>query len=252
MSTTNTRQVIPVADAFFNDGHYYVLTSSSLAGSGMSAEVLAERLQSEQPEEILDLARLGICLPVYFDGDCALDHAVVVIGDLTEQEESEWFARIQGQLNIPCGEFLLMGGGLEEDFETALPNAAAPDPHFVFFQKFKVPAGRYLVEIYAFLNSMSGAIIWEKWPDHEVLAAQWLASGERLPEWLFYFLRGEYYDAEKAGLQDYIIRLLPLDGPIDPPELVPDANWFGVFDVRRPVAFPRGISRAGLLDTERY
>jgi hypothetical protein len=224
-----------------------VLASSSLGGSGLSAKLLGDYLQTEDPETMLDLVRRGICLPLYFDGDCALDSAVVVLGDLSPQEEAEWFLRVRGQLNIPCGEFLLMGGGMEEDFEVALPNASAPDPDFVFFQKFKVPPGQYVVEVYAFLNSMSGAIIWEKLPNREALAAQWLAGGEKLPEWLEYLLEDKYYDPAQADLQDYLIRLTPLHQAVAPPSLLPEVNWFGQFEVRMPARFPKGISRSQLL-----
>jgi hypothetical protein len=241
------RQVIPVEDAFFNDGHWYVLTSTSLGGSGLTAKQLADQLQADQPEVMLNLADAGICLPIFFDGDCALDSAVIIVGELSSQESSEWFARIQAHLAIPCGEFMIMGGGLEEDFDVALNHEIAPDPHFVFFQKIKLPPGQYLLEIYAFLNSMSGAIIWERFADASKAIARWQEENLAFPEWLSDFLRDSYVDNSKFDLQDYIIRLKPLDNKPHPPDLVPEINWFGQFEVRAPEHFPRGILRSQLL-----
>ncbi len=105
------------------------------------------------------LLRDGICLPLYFPGDCALDDAIVVIGDLTEQEEAEWIGRLCAKLEIPCGEFLVMGGGLEEDFEVALTQFETTDS---FFQKFRLEPGAYRVEVYAYLSSMTVNFAWEE------------------------------------------------------------------------------------------
>src|ERR1041384_6382190 len=122
------RRVLNLREGFFNDGHSYMLTSTSLGGSGLSPAEIAGRLQGNA-QDVQQILRDGICIPLYFDGDCALDDAVIVIGDLTPQEDAEWIGRIRAWLNIPCGEFLFLGGGIEEDFESAIENSEA-DPSF--------------------------------------------------------------------------------------------------------------------------
>ncbi|MCI5144366.1 MAG: hypothetical protein D3923_02295 [Candidatus Electrothrix sp. AR3] len=100
-------------------------------------------MQTEDEQVINDLLRRGICLPLFFDCDCALDEAIFVLGELNEREEAEWLGRIQLKLEVPCGELLLMGGGREEDFEIALEHFDPPNKHFQFFQKIKVDPGSY-------------------------------------------------------------------------------------------------------------
>src|SRR5262249_60048154 len=85
--------------------------------------------------------RDGICLPFYIDGDCAMDSGSLVFGNLTVQEEAEWIGRNRSKLKVSCGEFMILGGAIAEDFETALEHFEAPDPHFVNFSKFRVAPG---------------------------------------------------------------------------------------------------------------
>ncbi|MEK6249696.1 MAG: hypothetical protein N2C12_16050, partial [Planctomycetales bacterium] len=146
------RQLIPVQDAFFNDGHWYVMSSTSLGGSGLSSAEIAQQLQSSDAEMIRRLLTAGTCFPVHFPCDCALDDAVIVIGKLSPQEEVEWLGRLRSKLEIPCGEFFIMGGAREEDFDETLGHPTPPDPHSTHFQKVKITPGTYLVEIYAFFD----------------------------------------------------------------------------------------------------
>lgn len=248
MSTQANRQVIPLADGFFNDGAWYVLTSTSLGGSHLSPEQLVNKLQSDNAETLLDLARNGICLPLFFQADCELDNAVIILGDLTEQEQHEWVGRIQAELNIPCGEFLLLGGGgCEDDWEIALEHENPPDPQFMFFQKVKLPAGRYLLEIYAFLSSVTGSYAWENLKKRNTLPEQWRQSPTDFPDWLEQFIEQEYIDSSEFDLQDYLLRLTPLQQQPPLPTLVPEVNWFGEFEIRMPETAPTGISRSALL-----
>ena len=243
-----TREVIAIEESFFNDGHWYLLTSNSLGGRGLDAQSLEAQLQSNTPQVILDLVKQGISLPLFFEGDCVLDNAIIVIGELTEQENNEWLGRIQGQLNITCGEFLITGGFLAEDLEVALNHDKAPNPNFNFFQKIKVPAGQYLVEIYAFLSSMSASFIWEKLENTQAIIDQWQQSGVIMPKWLDEFINQEdCVNSNEFDLQDYIIRLTPLKETVALPELITEVNCFGKFAVRLPNTMPLGISRRQLL-----
>jgi hypothetical protein len=253
----NPRKVIPLGEGFFNDGYWYVLSSTSLGGSGLTAAEIADRLEVERADHKEQLLRDGICLPLYFDGDCAMDRAVIVIGDLSEQEASEWVGRLRSTLEIPCGELMIMGGGDEESFEEALASFEPEDPEDTRFQKVKVDKGRYLVEVYAFVGSMT---VDEHWgadysaPEEEQLtrarsiAAWWDASrpGEPQPQWLERLLEEGYVDSEELGLLEYIIRLVPCTEEVPLPALHEDTKWCGVFELREPPKAPLGIPRQEL------
>jgi hypothetical protein len=239
-----TRHIF-TTENFFCDGPGYVLTSSSLGGSGLSHDEIAHRLESSDPEIIHELLSRGICLPLYFPADCALNNAVVILGDLNEREQNEWIGRIQAMLEIPCGELVLLGGGMEEDFDNALSN----DPNSItsLYQTFKVPPGRYLVEIYAFLGSITAdrALIDVQNRGDSVVEWCQLANQqpENYPQWLQYFLEDKWFDWNALGAQEYIIRLAPLQEHPTIPELTEDM-WCGVFTIRTPKACPQGIFRS--------
>jgi hypothetical protein len=197
---TTQRRVIPIRDAFFCDGAWYVLSSNSLGGGGLSGDQVAEKLQSEDPEPIRQLLSDGVCMPLYFPGDCALDNAVIVEGELDEEEEAEWIARLRSKLEVPCGEFMVMGGGLDDDFEIAMANPEAPDPHFVFFQKVVLEPGTCLVEVFAFLSSLTVNMEWEdQSEDAEPFDAYWARTrgDEPPPEWIEFVEEEEYPDSEE-------------------------------------------------------
>ncbi len=264
MSVEKTkRRVIPVEESFFNDGYWYVLSSSSLGGSGLSPSQIAERLQTNDSQVMNQLLQKGICLPLYFPGDCALDNGIIVIGDLTEQEKAEWIGCLRSKLEIPCGEFMVMGGGLEEGFEVALEHFKAPDPHYTFFQKVKLDPGTYLVEIYAYISSMTVNFAWDDftkqqetinvaWDDlteePETIESWWKRTrpSQEYPKWLNSYLEEDYVDSDDHNLVEYIIRLTPAKGEIPLPQLEEDTNWCGVFEIRKPELCPLGISRKSL------
>ncbi|NJN75474.1 MAG: hypothetical protein HC796_03585 [Synechococcaceae cyanobacterium RL_1_2] len=214
------RRVIPIDGGFFNDGYWYVLGSTSLGGSHLTAEEIGKKLQSDQDEIFKDLLGQGICLPLYFPGDCALDQAIVIVGDLTAQEEAEWIGKITSYLEIPCGEFMIMGGGLEEDFEVALTHFESPDPHYQFFQKIRVEPGCYKVEIYAYVPSMTFHFDWEDEIGEErelqFIENWWqqTRAGQPYPSWLIEAQEKTYINQEDADLVDYLIRLVPTDEAI--------------------------------------
>jgi hypothetical protein len=245
--TTAGRQVVPFDERFFNDGAFYVLTSTSLGGSGLTPGEISGKLVSRQEEEIRDLMTRGVCLPIYFPGDCALDQSAVVIGELTEREQAEWLGRIRLRIDIPCGEFLVMGGALEEDFDVALQSFEAPDPHFVYFQKFRLDPGAWLVEVYAFLGSMTVNFAWEDPSAHPEPIPEWwqrTRPGEPHPEWLESLREEDYVDGEAHGLLEYIVRLTPADESVPVPPQEEDMKWCWKFDMRRPDPCPRGLPRA--------
>ncbi len=239
-----SREVIPVDEAFFCDGHSYILASSSLGGSGYSAGEIGDKLQAEDSEVIKDLLGRGICAPLLFPGDCALDDVVFVKGDLSENEEDEWIGRLRVNLEIPCGEFMLMGGGLDEHFEVALESFKAPDPQDVTFQKLKVDPGSYLVEVYAFLGSQTANEAWEDRDEKEEPFSDWwkrTRGDEAEAEWIAFFNEEEYVDGEEFELQEYIIRISPKMEDVALPAIHDSRRWCSVYEIRRPEICPRGL-----------
>lgn len=96
-----------------------------------------------------------MCFPVCFEGDCALDgNTVFNLGNLNEQEERDWIARLAWKFNIPCGKLILCCGCPDDDLEHALSDEP-PDKHYVIFEHMEVPPGEYLVEIYAYYSSQT-------------------------------------------------------------------------------------------------
>ncbi|MBD2163860.1 hypothetical protein H6G04_05510 [Calothrix membranacea FACHB-236] len=217
------RRCIPISKEFFCDGHYYVLTSTSLGGSGLQPEELSNILGSAEEQEIEELLRGGVCIPLVFDGDCALDsQTIFVLGDLTAQEEHDWIARLSGKLNIPCGKFVILCGGGDADELADAISGNPPKQHYEIFQVIEVPPAEYLVEIYAYLSSMTVQQSLEEYDKN------WnLIENKALAQW---------YQDNRPGIADisYIIRLVPLETEPPLPKLVPEIGWCGEFEFRQP------------------
>lgn len=222
------RQTISISDDFFCDGHCYLLTSASLGGSGLTAEEMQEILFEENEEKTTALLlEKGVCLPFCFPGDCALDGATeFVLGDLTEQEEAAWMARLRWKLNVPCGKLILSCGCLAEDLEPAIAGET-PDPHYTIFQTIDVPPAEYLVEIYAFYPSQTMQVALDgesdeygELDDDEFDEDEY---GERILK-----VEAKYREYDGAA---YIIRLTPLGGEALPLPAI-EGGWFQQFEFR--------------------
>ncbi|HEY9888272.1 MAG TPA: hypothetical protein V6D02_07705 [Candidatus Obscuribacterales bacterium] len=221
--STGDRQVIPLDENFFCDGHYYVLTSASLGGSGRSPAEVSEILGQGDADGITGLLWEGVCLPLCFDGDCALDQkTLIVVGDLTPEEARDWIGRLRWKLNIPCGKLVILcGGGDADEFAEAV-SGVPPRPNYQIFQAIAVPPGDYLLEIYAYLSSMTVQMTLSEYDEHwnEIEHVE-------LREW---------YETHQPGQEDigYIIRLAPLQEIPPVPTLDPEMGWCGFFEFRRP------------------
>jgi hypothetical protein len=216
LSETNNRT--PLSNEFFCDGHCQVLTSSSLGDRGVTAQELSQTLFSGDEGKIIELLRKGVCFPVCFIGDCALDNnTIFVLGDLNEQEERDWIGRLSWKLNIPCGTLILCCGCDEYDLNQAT-SGQPPDENYVIFETIKVPPAEYLVEIYAFLSSMTVQVSLDVFDEKEGYR-----EDEELKRW---------YQENRPGLDDvgYVIRLKPLETEPSLPKL--EGGWFGEFEYR--------------------
>lgn len=146
-------QRIPISSHFFCDGHGYVLTSASLGGSDLSPIQFSELVLNGSSDAIAPLLAQGICMPILFESDCALDRKTLfVIGKLTPQEENDWCARLTWKLNIPCGKLILLCSCVAEDVAHAI-SGKPPREDFMIFQVIDVPPDLYEVNIYAYSSS---------------------------------------------------------------------------------------------------
>lgn len=218
MENKTERLRIPVAEGFFCDGHCYVLTSSSFGGSGLAPDEVS-RILFEDEEAAAGLIRRGVVFPVCFEGDCALDeNSWVVVGDLTPEEERGWIARLRWKLNIPCGTFALVCSGTEEELER-VAERLPPERDYEIYQLFDVPPGEYLVEIYAFYESLTVQVSLDEYD-----AEGFFRENEELAEW---------YRENRPAPPDteYVIRLAPLAGD-DPPLPELTEGRFETFEFR--------------------
>ena len=208
-----------ISKGFFCDGHCYVLTSSSFGGSGLTAQDVENILfANEREKSVEQLLKKGVCFPVCFEGDCALDgETIFVLGDLNAQEEKDWIARLRWKLNVPCGKLILCCGCLAEDLQPAAAGEA-PDPHFEIYQVIDVPPAEYLVEMYAFLPSMTVQLSLDDYDDEGNYS-----EDDALAEW---------YRENRPGVDgvSYVIRLAPLDAEPPLPEM--ESGWLEKFEFR--------------------
>jgi|SRR5688500_8170759 len=216
LSETNKR--ISISKEFFCDGHCYVLTSASFGGSELSPAGLSGILFEADESKVVELLKKGVCFPVCFEGDCALDgNTIFVLGDLSEQEQRDWIARLAWKLNIPCGKLIFCCGCGDDDLEHAVSDEP-PEEHYVIFERIEVPPGEYLVEIYAYYSSQTVQVSLDIYDEKGNYY-----EDEELDKW---------YQANRPGLEDvgYVIRLKPLENEPKMPKL--EEGWFGKFEFR--------------------
>lgn len=229
---TEAARHIPIAPHFFCDGQGYVLTSSSLGGSMLTPKQIADLVLDGSAQEIAPLLTQGICLPVLFDSDCALDRQTLfVLGDLTPEQEQTWQARLTWKLEIPCGKLILLCSCTADDLAHAI-SGQPPQEDFEIFQVIDVPPNSYLVEIYAYPSSAT------------VLMT---LSDADYAEYETTMLEPDYDDAGHLTLVSYIIRLSPLKDELELPPM-DDHAWLSTFTFRergqglRWVGSPRGYN----------
>lgn len=205
-------KTIRIDEDYFCDGHYAVLLSQNLGGSGMDPHQLADILGRGERKAMEDLLRRGICLPVCFGTDGALDsESLFVIGDLDERHEKAWIARLTGKLAIPCGKLVLLSGGGDGDELARAVSGKPADKDYCIYQSLDVPPGDYRVDVLAFVDSPTVGMLHE---DLELDAIQ-----------------EKYKDLPKVEVF-YVVHLTPLEGDLPLPALIDDMNWPGVFALR--------------------
>jgi hypothetical protein len=144
----------------------------------------------------------------------------------------------------PCGELLIHG--CFDELEESLETFAASSPHYVHFSKFRVPKGRYLVEVYAFVGSLTVNLLWDGRENGESLLGWWRATrpGQATPSWIAQYAKEDMVEDET--LVSYLIRLAPAAADVPLPKVSEVANeyqWCSTFELRKPSLCPIGIKR---------
>ena len=213
-----TKQVntqIPISPDFFCDGAGYVLTSSSLGGSNLTPDQISDIVLNDSADDMTPLLTQGICMPILFDSDCALDRSTLfILGNLTPEQERDWCARLTWKLHIPCGKLILLCSCTAEDLAHAV-SGRSPKEHFEIFQVIDIPPDSYLVEIYAYPSSSTVIMTLD---DEEYEEFE-----KTMPE-------KEYDEAGNLTLVNYIIRLSPLTSEPEMPHH--SGSWLDTFTFR--------------------
>ncbi|MBK6315132.1 MAG: hypothetical protein IPF53_12660 [Blastocatellia bacterium] len=152
----------PIDERYFCDGSTVVLVSQSLGGSGIAPEALSETLLDGPAEAVTDLLRRGVCLPIDFGTDCAMDSGTLfVVGELDDAHERGWVASLTGWLAIPCGKLVLVcGGGAGDELARAVSGEPA-DPDYCIYQTIDVPPGDYRVDVLAYPEGVTVGLMHE-------------------------------------------------------------------------------------------
>lgn len=202
----------PIDARYFCDGSTVVLVSQCLGGSGISPEELSGILLDGPAEAVSGLLQRGVCLPIDFGADCALDGGTLfVTGNLSEAHERGWVARLTGWLAVPCGKLVLVcGGGAGDELARAVSGEPA-DPDYCIHQTIDVPPGDYRVDVLAYPASVTIGLLHEDLDDDEI--------------------RDRYSDRPAVD-EAYVVRLTPLDQKPPVPEFVEQSHWPGVFVLR--------------------
>jgi hypothetical protein len=204
-------KAISLESEFFCDGAFYLLTSHSLGGSGIDPHALADILGSPTERQMNELLRKGICLPLAFEGDCAMDgETLFVVGDLDAPHQQAWIARLTGKLLIPCGKFLMLCGGGDGDGLARAISGVPADKDYCIYQTIEVPPGDYRVDVLAYLDSDT---------------VMFMGDGDEDG------IREKYAHLPKVD-ERYVVHLTPLEGDLPLPPLVDEVNWPGVFAFR--------------------
>ena len=171
----------------------------------------------------------------------------VVMGDLNEQEASEWTARVKWKLNIPCGQLLVTGALDNEDgFEAMKDGDESWLGGYV-----EVPAGQYGVEVCSYapgdlstgwgqIENFDGKGLFEPTEGIEPeKPSDYFARTrpeEDLPAWIRddgYVREGEYVN--------FVVRLAPLTEDLPMPELDLEAGDLLKWEFRKPEKCPLGL-----------
>jgi len=212
---------------------------------GVTPEEFGKIWMGAGNETVKDLVMRGAMMPMSLYQD---DGYLVrfVLGDLSEQEASEWTARVRWKLNVPCGK-VIVSGVLDDDVEYWFPEigAAKNNGSYELGCYVEVPAGEYLVEVHSYppgdLSTGWGRIekdgLFDSLPEIErenpIDYFKRARPDEEPPKWI-----KDDYDFDTYFI-NFIIRLAPLNEELPAPKLEEDVciEW----EFRKPAICPIGI-----------
>jgi hypothetical protein len=225
--------------AVYNEATGFTIHSAQFCG----------KARKDVIDDLYSNVKDGIIIPISLVQDGS-PHIRLITGELTEREEAEWVDKIVWKLRVPCGILVFEGG-----FDPRGPNDD-------FLRSVPVSPGNYQVEIYAFFWGINGS---ESLPaDLSEPVGTWYRRthpGKPFPDNLKFYLgenseedpgheeewdelynSEEYDELEEPDLVDFLVRLIPLEQPVDP-ELKCDSNgWFPIgINPRKPAICPVGI-----------
>jgi hypothetical protein len=117
---------------------------------GLSPSTLADVWEGKAQESVATLVRRAAMMPMSLYQDDGYSVRIVV-GDLTPQEETEWVARVDWKLHVPCGE-VLVSGILTPDFEREFAEIVPAEHGGSYWAGayVSVPPGEYRVEVLSY------------------------------------------------------------------------------------------------------
>ncbi len=215
--------------------------------------------QNDQPalEESIWEQKAFLAMDLYQDDGY---NVRVIMGDLNQQEQEEWVARVRWVLDLSCGA-MIVSGVLGDTDVAEIPNAVTLDHESDCLQCYvTVPPNYYQVEIYSYapgdLTTGWGQITGSSlFPISEGIEPESLKTyfertrpNTPIPPWIGCEiatdpqLRAEYYSAASAlHYTDFVIRLSPAIEELPPPEITPDGSvqW----EFWKPERCPLGLTR---------
>lgn len=241
--------------SIYNEANSFFLASESLCG--------------RDPEEVFALAdsaegmKRGLQEGLFLGCELYQDDsftARLVLGPLTEQEETEWICRAVGKLRVPCGRLGVSGGWAVLEYHTDPENL---DYYRDFLHVVSIPPGDYVVTalgylphavhqyhaqypepIGAWFRQTRPDVALSQWPDW---LAEWCGDDEdpaHRAEWDRYF--GSLSPVERKRYQQafdryigYLFHLQPLK---EEPPLSPLDEGYLAWEIRQPERCPLGLA----------
>lgn len=226
---------------------------------GLSYETVCEQLWGMDPAGFTtSLLERKIFLPMGLYQDDGY-RVRVVIGDLNDQEATEWVAMVRWQLDLSCGAMLIsgiLGDGHEVDL---IPDIESLDPSTLDCLEcyVRVPQGIYQVEVYSYppgdLSTGWGQIVNPQlFSPTSGIGSENLANyfhrtrpGQEPPLWITCDILDDHEaTASEIKYVDFVVRLMPLNLEQSQSMLPPNFNAMGgevLWNFRKPDLCPLGI-----------
>lgn len=187
----------------------------------------------------------------------------VMMGELNEQEQDEWVARVRWKLDLTCGKLVVSGVADEEEeaFKEMPPVTQLEEVSNNFQCYVEVTPGEYQVEIYSYapgdLSTGWGQIVSPQlFPPTSGIEPESLKdyfhrtrTESEIPPWIAYEICDDklktlaaYQAARDISYLDFIVRLCDCEENLNVPNVGTDGCL--IWEFRKPNRCPLGIERA--------